>query len=131
MPTNFPMKCLCILDYVQTKKYKISYCYLASTLLFLMSTRGHRMNTSEHTYQCVDTPSGNANPQKWKYSVQEKIYLVKSGAFLEKLAVNHPKGIKSHFSLKFLPRIFSFSWICITRGCIYISIRCRTQNVLI
>ena len=43
------------------------------------------MNTSEHTYQCVDTPSGNANPQKWKYSGQEKIYLVKSGAFLEKL----------------------------------------------
>ena len=35
----------------------------SGALLFLMSTRGHRMNTSEHTYQCVDTPSGNANPQ--------------------------------------------------------------------
>ena len=39
-----------------------------TALLFLMSTRGHRMNTSEHTHQCLDTSSGNANPRKWKYS---------------------------------------------------------------
>ena len=28
---------------------------LPGTLLFLMSTRGHEMNTSEHTCQCLDT----------------------------------------------------------------------------
>ena len=43
------------------------------------------MNTSEHTYQYVDTPSGDANQRKWKYYGQEKFYLVKSDSFLEKL----------------------------------------------
>ena len=49
----------------------INKTFRSSSLLFLMSTRGHEMNTSEHIYQCLtlDTSFGIGN--SWKYSGQK------------------------------------------------------------